>query len=124
MKKDIITDKRLNQHIKKLNGYEYNLFNNICKHTNIDFKNLFGNSRKHNFVNARKIAVHFLMKKDYKLENIGRCIGIKPKDHSTVLYLNKKATEHYELETDFKNTVDSIDNIISTRNFTSLKYKN
>ena len=34
-------DKDLQRHIKKLNQYEYNLLDTICKYSNITFDNLF-----------------------------------------------------------------------------------
>ena len=120
----IVTDKELKIHFKKLNGYEYTLLSNICEHTKITFNDLVSQIRKHEFVNARKIAVYFLMKKDYTLENAGKVISIIPKDHTSVLHLNKKAHDHYEYEPYFKNIVDNINVMTSTINFTSLKYKN
>jgi chromosomal replication initiation ATPase DnaA len=119
----IVTDKELKKHLKKLNGYEYTLLSNICEHTKVSFNDLVSQIRKPNFVNARKIAVYFLIKKDYTLENAGKVISILPKDHTSVIHLNKKAHDHYKVELDFKNVVDNINAMTFTTNFTSLKYK-
>ena len=119
----IVTDIELKKHLKKLNGYEYTLLNNICEHTKISFNDLVSQIRKPDFVNARKIAVYFLIKKNYTLENAGKVISIVPKDHTSVIHLNKKAHDHYRFEPNFKNMVDNINAITFTTNFTSLKYK-
>jgi chromosomal replication initiation ATPase DnaA len=118
-----VTDKELKTHIKKLNGYEYTLLNNVCEHTKVSFNNLVSQIRKNEFVNARKIAVYFLIRKGYTLENAGKVISIIPKDHTSVLHLNGKAHDHYKFEPHFKSIVDNINVMTSTINFTSLKYR-
>lgn len=117
-------DKDLQRHIKKLNQYEYNLLDTICKYSNITFDNLFNKRRKYAYVNARKVATYFLLRKGYKLKAVGGLISIIPKDHSTVTYLYKKASQHYKLEESFKNIVDSVESTLSTKPITSLQFKN
>jgi chromosomal replication initiation ATPase DnaA len=118
-----VTDQEVKKHLKKLNGYEYSLLSNICDQTKVSINNLVSQIRKPEFVNARKMAVYFLLKKGYKLETAGEVISIIPKDHTSVIHLNKKAHDHYRFEPNFKNMIDNIDIMTSTTNFTSLKYR-
>lgn len=108
-------------HIEKLKLLEYNLINSICDLTKIKIEDFLGQRRCKRFVNARKMATYILCKRGYSLKHIGEIISIIPKDHTTIIYQNRQAKNHYEKEPEFKNIVDSLV-FINKTNFTSLKY--
>ena len=112
------------QHIKTLTSYEYTLLNTICDYSNIKLENLLGQIRKRKFVNARKVASYMLHKEGYTYNDIGDIISLIPKDHTTIMYHVEKANQHLKCEPYFKNTVDSVTNVISKYKdkFSSLKY--
>lgn len=112
----------IQEHIKRLSAYEYSLMNTICDYSNIKISDLLGKVRKNQYVNARKIASFLLKNNGYTYENIGQIISLIPKDHTTIIYNVKKASEHYELEPHFKTIVDSVVSNLSKSDFTSLKY--
>ena len=115
----------IKQHVKKLNAYEYSLLNTICDYSNIKLSDLLGKKRKRKFVNARKIASYMLYNKGYTYSDIGDLISLINKDHTTTLYYVRLAKMHIENEPQFKNIVDSVNNIISDNKyeFTALNYK-
>lgn len=113
----------IQEHIKRLSAYEYSLMNTICDYSNIKIDDLLGQKRNRKFVNARKVASYLFKNNGYTHENIGQIISLIPKDHTTIIYNFKKASEHYELEPHFKTIVDSVVSNLSKSNFTSLKHK-
>ena len=118
-------EKELQEHIKTLNAYEYSLLNTICDYSNIKLIDLLGQKRKRKFVNARKIASYLFKKNGYTNQDIGQIISLIPKDHTTIMYQVRLAYQHLQFEPQFKNIVDSVNNIISDNNsdFTSLNYR-
>lgn len=98
----------IQEHIKRLSAYEFTLMNTICNYSNIKIDDLLGKVRKNQYVNARKIASYLFKKNGYTNERIGSIISLIPKDHTTIIYNVKKASEHYNLESDFKFIVDKV----------------
>lgn len=113
----------ITEHIKRLSAYEYTLFNTICDYSNIKLTDLLGQKRNKKFVDARKATSFILKQKGYTHQNIGEIISLVPKDHTTIMYQFKKANEHYNLEHEFRNMVDSVKNILYKSDFTSLKHR-
>lgn len=113
----------ITEHIKRLSAYEYTLFNTICDYSNIKLTDLLGQKRNKKFVDARKATSLILKQKGYTHQNIGEIISLVPKDHTTIMYQFKKAHEHYDLEHEFRNMVDSVKNILYKSDFTSLKHR-
>ena len=116
-------ENELEQHIMSLDAYEYTLLNTICDYSNITLAELVGQVRKNEYVNARKIASLIMSSKGYTYNYIGKVISLIPKDHTTIMYHIDKANAHYRIEPEFKNIVDSVNNVLFKQNFTSFKYK-
>jgi chromosomal replication initiator protein len=113
----------IEKHIQTLTAYEYTLLNTICDYSKIKLDDLVGQKRNKKFVDARKVTSFILKQKGYTHQNIGEIISIVPKDHTTIMYQLKKANEHYNLEHEFRNMVDSVKNILYKSDFTSLKHR-
>ena len=116
-------ENNIQEHIKRLTDYEATLFNTICQYSNIRIDDLIGQKRKKRFVDARKATSFILKQKGYTHQNIGEIISVVPKDHTTIMYQFKKANEHYNLEHEFRNMVDSVKSILYKSDFTSLKHR-
>ena len=114
--------KNISKHIEQLTPYEYKLFKTICDHSNIKIKDLLSQKRFRKLMNARKIACLMLKQKGYIYKNIGEVICYIPKDHSTILYRVRLAKSHYDLESDFRDSVNRVSNAIKKKGFSLSKH--
>lgn len=80
----------------------------ICEHFNMDTKVLQSKTRKREIVQARQVAMYFSKNlTDNSLASIGAQLG--GKGHATVLHACKTVSNLYDIDKNFKQTIDDIE---------------
>jgi len=103
--KDII--KKFVRNTTKELTFEH-ILNMVSTHLNIPLDKIQGKSRKRSYVEARQLTMYLTKNlTNHSLKSIGQIFG--GKDHSTVIYSCKSVVDMMQIDSDFKNTVETIE---------------
>lgn len=87
------------------------IISKVCEHYDIEADSLHARSRKHNVVIARQVAMYLAKKyTDTSCSKIGLMIG--KKNHATVIHSCKMVKNQLEIDKNFRNEVEEIENLI------------
>lgn len=110
-------------HIEELKANDMKVIEMICDQLDSKLEHLFIPCRKKEVANSRHLVCLYLKtEKNYTLKKIGGIVGVKPKDHTTVLNSIEVANKLIKKKPFYRN-VYSLILQAKYGSFTALKYR-
>jgi len=95
----------------KDNDYSDTIISEVCRYLNVDTLSMYSPSRKRELVEARQIAMYFmLLHTNLPLKAVGAMFGWR--DHSTVIYARQTVQDLMDTNKVFKTKVYDIELIL------------
>lgn len=83
------------------------IINVVCRHFGISREDITGSKRKKELILPRQIAIYLIREQTSKsLPEIGKILG--GKDHTTIMYSERKIIELLKVDSNLKNTIEQI----------------